>query len=356
MPDRVYHYAGVDLHKSNSYVSVVDQNGETVYEERLPNERLSLQKALSQFNTPIRVAVESTFNSYWFVETMCQVGINTVVIDPRKTKAIGIGMVKTDKIDAKTIAELNRLNSLSMTYVPKKDIQEIREITRQRVDLVSIRTQTKNRVINILHRNCIYKLPYRDMFGKGGRKWLKRESLDVFPYQRIMIKRYLQLISDLDKQIELLDQDVKRYAKDYYSVKLLKTMPGIADNTALSLIAEIGNVHRFPSSKALSKYAGLVPGVYSSNQTTVHGSITKQGSKYIRRALGFTVKHLIKDNEYLGDFYKRKSKQIGKKKAKTACMRKALTYIYQMMKNDIEYKDLDVTKRKVAKINPRRQA
>jgi transposase len=355
MTDKVYHFAGIDLHKSNSYITILDQDGNKVFQDKIQNDKLAIQRALLQSNIPTRAVVESTFNSYWLVDTLREVGINTIVIDPRKTKAIGISRIKTDKIDSRTIAELNRINFLSMVYIPSISERELRDITRQRIDLVEQRTILKNKIINILHRNCIYKLPYRDMFGKGGRKWLLGDNLEIADYQKNFIKRNLTIIDSFDEQINEFNQELKKYAQTYPSVALLKTMPGISDLSALSLLAEIGNIHRFPNSKTLSSYAGMSPSTYSSNTTTVHGSITKQGSSYIRRCLGFSVKHLIQKNAYLNHFYHRKVEAKGIKKAKTACMRKTLTYIYQMLKENKEYLDLIIAKRQVDS-NPRRQA
>lgn len=355
MTDRVYHFVGVDLHKKTSYITVLDESGKEIFKDNLPNRKNVIQDALLKLNNPdnTRVAVEATFNSNWLVDILNEINIKTVVINPKKTKAISSGMIKTDKVDSWTIAELNRLNSLATTYVPTDYEREIRDLTRLRLDMVNTRTRSKLKIINFLHRNCIYKLPYRDMFCKSGIEWLTKK-VQIPDYQKELIKHLLTNISDLDKQIDLLEKKIRKYTKESHSVKLLKTVPGISDILGLTLVAEIGNIQRFYSSKALSKFAGLIPRENSSGDIRRQGEITKEGSSYIRRALGFIVPHMVKKNPKLKEFYEKKVKHKPKKKVKVACMRKILSYIYFMLKEGKKYTELDVVRLAVPG-NPRRQ-
>lgn len=341
-------FTGVDLHKTNSFITTVDQDGKVVFQKKLANDKLVIQNALLQSNTPKRVAVESTFNSYWLVDALEEIGIKTVVIDPRKTKAIGMGRVKTDKIDSATIAELNRLDSLWITYIPNRKERDLRDITRSRLDMVRDQTRIKNRVINIYHKNCVYRFPLSDMFTPKGKKWLL--SYEEIPEtQRVIVSHLLKILESLDEQIKSLEVEIKTQVKMCPVSKVLKTMPGIGDIMALTLVAEIGNIHRFHSSGALTKYAGIVPSTHSSGGVTNHGPTLKEGNKYIVHCLGFVAQHMIQKNEKLREFYLKKVNQKGNKKvAKTACMRKILTYIYFMIKENKKYTQLAIAKSKTS--------
>jgi len=349
MTDKLYQYfAGIDLHKTNSFITTIDQDGKVVFQKKIPNDKLAIQNALLQSNTPKRVAVESTFNSYWLVDALEEVDIRTVVIDPRKTKAIGLGKVKTDKIDSAVIAELNRLDSLWTTYIPNHRERDLRDLTRSRLDMVRDQTRIKNRVINIYHKNCVYKFPLSDMFTSRGKQWLLSCS-EVSKSQRQIVSYLLNILETIEEQVQSLETIIKEQVKLCPTSKLLKTMPGIGDIMALTLVAEIGNIHRFSSSAALAKYAGIVPSTYSSGGITNHGPTLKEGNKYIVHCLGFVVHHMTRKNEKLRDFYLKKSKQKGNKKiAKTACMRKVLTYIYHMIKENIKYEQLAIAKSKTS--------
>lgn len=116
---------------------------------------------------------------------------------------------------------------------------------------------------------------------------------------------------------------------------------------SLTLIAEIGNIERFKSSAHLCSYAGIVPSTYSSGGKTTHGNVTKTGARLIRYALGEAIIHTTKSNEFLKKFYEQKSKEKCTSKAKVACMKKLLSYVYIMLKHNISFDKLEINKASV---------
>ena len=338
-----YLFAGIDLHKKYSFITLKDQSGQNVFQDKVVNDKLALQNTFSQFNNPTRAAVEATFNSLWLVDSLKEIGINTLVINPKKTKAIAHAKIKTDKIDSETIADLNLRNYLSISYVPSMEERELRDITRHRLDLVHLRTSLKNRVINILHRNCIFEFPYSDMFSKKAQKWILSLS-DLSSIEISSIKRLLRIINLFSEEITSLEEIIKQKADSNPAVKLLTTIPGMAHITGLTIICEIGNIHRFHSAKALCSFAGLVPSTYSSGGKTKHGKITKEGNKYVRYALSHVIKHLKDKNKKINEFYNRIKSRKCIKVARTACMRKTLIYIYYMLKDHKKFSELPVSK------------
>lgn len=337
------HHAGIDLHKKYSYITVVDDDNQIILQDKFKNDKMVLQNALLQLNNPIRAVVEATFNSYWLVNVLKDVNINSVVTHPTKLKAIASSKIKTDKIDSTILAKLLRHNMLPLSYIPSKQEQILKDIVRLRLDLVNQRSRLKTKLKFILLRNCIFELPYRDTFCQRGQKWLL--SLDLLRHEKESIQNLLNLINEFSVQIGKFDKDIKNQVDKNYHAKLLMTVPGIGPIVALTLVAEIGNVHRFKSSGALCSYAGMIPSTYSSGGKTTHGGTTKQGSKFIRYALSEAVLHTIRKNEHLKEFYDRKSKEKGESKAKVACMKKLLTYVYNILKYDLKYEQLAIASR-----------
>ncbi len=124
-------------------------------------------------------------------------------------------------------------------------------------------------------------------------------------------------------------------AKDDEDARLLITIPGIDYYSALLIKSKIGDVNRFPSAKQLCSYSGLVPSTYSSGNTTFHGHITKQGSRWLRWILAEAIGHCVKKPGHLKEFYWKLARRKGEKIAKVAIERKLLEWIYHMLKENI---------------------
>lgn len=338
----IQYYAGIDLHKKYSYITVLDNEENIIIQDKFHNDKYTLQKALLQLNTPIRAAVESTFNSNWLVNTLEQVGINTLVIHPTKFKAIADSKVKTDKIDSYKIASNLKLNKLPLSYVSTPSELKSKDIVRIRFDLVSQRSRLKTKLKFVLLRNCINEFPYTDIAGQKSQKWL--QTLKLESHEKEMINSYLNLINNLNEEIKQYNITINELSDMNTKAKLLTSIPGIGKLLGLTLVSEIGNIERFPSSKHLRSYSGLSPSTYSSGGKTTHGGITKQGSKLIRYSLSEAINHTIKKNKHLKEFYEVKTKEKGKSKAKVACMAKLLNYVYIMLKHNISYDQLNVAR------------
>lgn len=339
-------YAGIDIHKKYSYITVLDKDNNLVMERKVPNDKIAIQNTLLQLKDPnsTRAAVEATFNALWLVDTLKDVSIKTVIVSPHKMKAISYAKIKTDKIDARIIAQMNKYDLLPQSYIPTNLEKQCREIVRFRYFLVKQRSVLKRKVKNILLSNCIYQYPVRDVFCQKGQKWLLTLGDRLKLHELEQIKSFLDLINTYTLQIDQKEVEIREIGKNIPQVKLLKTIPGIGDIFATSLVSEIGNIHRFKHAKNLTAYAGLNPSVYSSGTKTAYGPITKKGNSHIRYALGEAVTYTLKDNEKLKNFYDQIAERRNRQKARTACMRKLLTYIYIMLKHNLTFQELDVNK------------
>ena len=138
-------------------------------------------------------------------------------------------------------------------------------------------------------------------------------------------------------QIRGVSEKIRSLAREKEDAMLLTTIPGVGYYNALLLVAEIGDVNRFPDSERLCSYARLVPSVSRSGSKTVYGPITKEGSKWIRWALVQSVHAHIRQDTGLSRFYHRLARKKGKQIATVANARKMLKVVYWMLKNREEF-------------------
>lgn len=331
-------YVGLDLHKSFSVVTVMDSQGkEVVKQKKLANDA-ELVKFLHEFDQPVAVAMEATCSWYWLYDLLEEEDIAVKLSHPLKTKAIASARVKNDKIDSRILAHLLRAELLPLSYVPSKPIRMQRELLRYRASLVKAQTGIKNRIHAILAKNNITH-NFSDLFGKQGKDFLK--SLSLGEIYRMALNGYLSILDELEEQIKAVNKRIVVSAKDDEEAGLLMTIPGVGYYNALLIKSEIGDIDRFPSAKQLCAYAGLIPSTYSSGNTTFHGHITKQGSRWLRWIAAEAVGHCISNSGHLHGFYRRLERRKGQKIAKVAAGRKLLEWIYHMLKEGRTFQNME---------------
>jgi len=195
-------------------------------------------------------------------------------VHPQRVKAIAAAKLKNDRIDSATLAHLLRCDLLPEAWMADEVTRELRQQVRMRATLVRQRTRLKNQVHAILHPQGL-RYEGSDLFGRGGRAWLKQVSLPVAGGSAIQV--YLKLIDAFSAQIQEQEQQLrKRWEKDA-RVTWLRTIPGIGWYSAILLIAEIGDLQRFADKRALTNYAGLGPWLRESADKRRTGSITRVG-------------------------------------------------------------------------------
>jgi transposase len=241
-------------------------------------------------------------------DTLERLGCRVELAHPLKVRAIASARIKTDRIDANILCDLRRANLLPTSYVPPPPIRDLRELLRHRMRLVHDRTQIKNRLTTLLTKANL-QAPGTDPFGVKGRQYLAAIPLPpMLDWQR---KDGLAQLDFLNSQIHRIDRQIRVIAKDHPQVPCLTAIPGIGIFSALLILAEIGEITRFPSAKQLVSYAGLAPGVYQSAGTRHGRGITRQGSRYLRWILGQNAQHAIRRPGPLRQAYLRLSKGKG---------------------------------------------
>ena len=347
--ERVYHI-GVDLHKRNSQVGVVNNNGEVVDMRKLVNDKNLLSDYFHLFPEGTPVVIEATTGWEWICDLLEEKGLEVKLANPYKVKLIAESTIKTDKVDAITLAQLERTNFLPLSYLAPKVVREYRELLRHRFVLVKIRSSLKNRIHSILTKRGIMVEKCTDLFGKKGREFLN--SLELPPIYMEEIKTYLDIINKLDTYIKKKDEQIKKIVKEENAqAKLLTSIPGISYLSGLLLVAEIGDINRFSSSKKLCSYAGLSPTTSQSGEKVYHGHLKKDSNKYIRWVLIEAIEHVIKKDAVLKYKYEKICREKGINKARVAIAQKICISVYWMLKKNEPYK-IRKWKKNVFRVSP----
>lgn len=361
---------GMDVHVRNSYLHVTDDAGNVMRRGRCKNTMLDLAEFLgpiereaAQRGEPVRTVLECTTNSRAIQRMLMEYGraagidLTAEVLHARKIRIIAESVCKCDRLDAKVLGELARSNlKLPVCYMPDDEEFALREHLRARSDLVRMRTMLKNRVHAVLHRRGILA-PTADMFTKGGRAFLAQ--LDLDEAGRTILDRYLETMDQIHRAIDESTASLKelmrrpRWAKP---AALLQTMPGIGLITALTILAELGNLKRFRSRAAVANYAGLVPVVRDSNQKHYSGGISHRGSNHLRAVLGEAAWMAVPRVPVYRHLFERVEQKKNKATAIVAVARRMLEDAFTLLKRDEAFRYVAVpvadTPQQVGKVTP----
>ena len=296
-----------------------------------------MQQSLEQVPADTRIAVEATGNWRWLYELIEARQPDLVLAHPLKTKAIASARMKTEKIDATTLAHLLRADLVPAAYIPPRAVRDTREILRSRASLVRLRTQVKNKIAAILSKNGLVT-PTKTACGVTSRQVLA--TVAVRPCYRLALEGSLRQLGHLTAEIDQVAQTIETQAQADPQAQLLCTMPGIGAYSALLILSEIGDVHRFPDSRHLCSSAGLVPSVHASGGTTRLGRLTKQGSSWLRWMLIERSVHAINGAPQFRRLYYRVAKKHGANTGRVAGARAMLKTIYAMLKHQEAFRPL----------------
>jgi transposase len=267
-------YLGIDLHLKNTYVVLLDQEGNSIDERRIRSADL-VEYVEKRVPRQTYAVLEATRNWPYFYDELDRRLARVELAHPKELKAISTAAVKTDRIDAKVLAQLARMNYLPIAYAAPQAVRDLRQYTRHREELVQLRTKAINRVHAILAQNQL-TFPKSDLFGKQGREALNGYLHQVRPAAREVIQNHLALVDHLDELVNKTVQELQdALTADQKRIqRLLKTIPGIGPIHAATILAEVGDIQRFGRAKSLCNWAGLTPRIRNSDNVVRHGRIS----------------------------------------------------------------------------------
>ena len=274
---------GIDIHRTFGEV-VMWENGRLRWLGRVDMTRTALEGLGGKLQRTDEVVVEPTGNAMAVSRVLSPFVARVVIANPLQVKAIAHARVKTDNVDAGTLASLLAAGYLPEIWTPDAETERKRRLTARRYQIVRHRTRIKNEVHAILHAHLIPKCPHADLFNRPGREWLVRQGLPED--EREAIDRHLRELDRLGEDLAVLDREIAAGALDDNAVKRLMTITGVNLTVATGVMAAIGDIRRFDDPGKLVSYFGLNPRVRQSGlSATYHGRISKVGRSHARAML-----------------------------------------------------------------------
>jgi len=331
-------YIGMDLHKSTSTLCAKTKEGKVVKEQKIlttPDEVSVFIKSLGKHS--LSLVLEPVSQWHFYADFIESHGVEVHLAHATKVRAIASAKIKTDTIDARILADLLRANLIPEAYRSPLKVRSWKELARLRSSLVHDRTQMKNRVHAVLFKNAL-EAPF-SLWSNKGRTWLS--DITVPSHYARSITVYCTLIDDFTQEIHELETQIHTLVEDLPQLKLLCTIPGVGYITALTILAEIGDISRFPSAKKLQSYAGLVPSTYASGGVTRHGRLTKQGSKYLRFAMIEVAHAQVRCRNVIGlnGYFQRIRLRKNTQTAAVATARKLLAVIWRVLTDNRPFEE-----------------
>lgn len=337
------HYLGIDQHKRHLTICLRNEQGDIELRRQVSTAWYDIDQFVQ--NLQDRTAVDGGYVAVlevcgfneWLIERLRRAGCRRVYLiqAPERIRQ------KTDRRDAARLSELlwlnrnriatgQRLVRVSEVYQPSVEEQHDRTLTHMRHRLGRTLTRTKNGIKKILRRgNREQDCPTKGLFTQTGMKWVR--SLELPAMDRCELDQRLQEYDLYTRQIKEVDDMIDQRARLHPQVQLVRTMPKVGRYTALTLLAHIGPIERFPSARALANFFGVTPGCRNSGGVDRPGGITKAGHPLVRFLLGQMVIHALRGDAHLRVWYRQIKRRRGSKIARVAVMRRLCTSLWHML-------------------------
>ncbi len=326
------HYAGIDVSLEQSSVCVVDATGRIVREAKVASEPEDLIAWLRELGLDLtRVGLEAGPLSQWLYAAMRADGLAVELLETRHVRSAFKAMpVKTDRKDARGIAQLMRLGWFRPVHCKSLPAQEMRVLLTARKLLQSKHHDVEMSVRGVL-RGFGLKVGPTSRRSFAGRV---RELVSGHPTLTVVAEALLAARDALGVQLRALEGRLRSLAREDARIRLLMTAPGVGVIVALSFAAAVDDPARFRSSKAVGAHFGLTPKKYQSGETDVTGRISKCGDAGVRTML-YEAAHVILTRPVRGSALKRWAARLaaraGMRKAKVALARKLAVVLHRML-------------------------
>src|SRR6266481_2795970 len=327
---------GCDFHPSWQQIAWIDSETGETGEQKLVHASGDVQKFYGQLAAPALIGMEATGNSQWFIELVEDMGHEIWIGDAAQIRASYVRKQKTDKRDAAHILKLLVEGRFPRLWTPDREQRDLQQLVLHRHKLVMIRSRVKNELQHLsLNKGMQRK---RRLWSEAGMQLLR--ELPLKPWASCRREDLLGLLATLDEQIGKLDGAVARAAEENPQSKLLLTQPGVGPNTALAFVLTIGDVRRFPRSKQVASYLGLIPREESSGGRQKLGAISKQGNRLLRSLLVEAAQIAVRYDPGVRKQYVHRCHQKPKGVAKVAAARKLAVRLYWMLRTGKPYPEI----------------
>jgi len=284
-------YVGLDTHKETIAVAVADALGgkPRYYGEiaNTPEEIRKLVRKLCPDGEVLSFCYEAGPCGYELYRQISQLGHHCSVVAPSLIPTKPGERVKTDRRDSEKLSRLDRAGELTPVWVPDQEQEAMRDLTRAREDMKSLERITKQRLNAFLLRYGRLYESGKSRWTQAHFRWLEGVKFDV-PVQQIVFQEYVDAVKQAEARVAGLEKEMEKALESWVLapvVEALMALRGVKLISAMTLLAELGDITRFDSPRQLMSYLGLVPSEASSGQTRRQGGITKTGNGHVRRVL-----------------------------------------------------------------------
>jgi transposase len=328
----MHHYAGIDVSLEDSSICIVDGAGKIVGEAKAPSEPEALIAWFQKLGLTVeRIGLEAGPLSQWLYAALREAGLAVELLETRHVRdAFKAMSVKTDRNDARGIAQLMRLGWFRPVHCKSMEAQEARAVLTARKLLQSKLRDIENSLRGVLRgfglkvgktTACTFAARINELVAHAG----------LMSVARALLAAHVVLL----REFKRLDKQVQQLAKSHPQARLLMTTPAVGPIVALTYTFAIDDPKRFSSSKATGAHFGLTPKKYQSGQTDYSGRITKVGDASVREAL-YQAAHImltkpVKNCTELKGWATRIAKRAGPRKAKVALARKLAVILHRML-------------------------
>ena len=328
---QVSRYVALDVHRNYLVVGAVDSQQHIVLSPCRFGFESFAAWAPTHLSEADAVVLEASANAWVLYDQLKPLVGQVTVAHPLAVKLISAARVKTDARDTIKLARLLAANLIPAVWVPPLPVRELRALVTHRTCLVQQRIQVRNRLQGVLQRHNL-DAPEGNAFARGTRDWWC--SLALSMAEQLRVRQDLALLDALDLLIAEVEQHLGRLSMTppwEQQVPFLLQLPGLGMVCAMTILAAVGDISRFPTSKQLVGYAGLGTRIHASGQVQSSGGITKEGRSELRIAMVEAAWVAVEHHPHWKGEFERLSVRIGKPKAIVAIARKLLVAVWHVL-------------------------
>jgi transposase len=328
-------YVGLDVHQGFCEVAI-REGADTRSVGRVATDRGALELFAGSLCCSDEVVMEATGPAMEIARIIGPHVARVVVANAQEVRAISHARVKSDRFDARTLADLLAAGMLEPVWVPDAETSALRRRVARRAALVRQRTRAKNEIHATLARCLLGRCPVSDLFGKTGRAWLGQQELGSEEAETVA--GCLRQIDFLDAEVAAIDHKLSEWVAASEDAKRLMSIPGVGAGVAVTLMAAIGDISRFPSPRKLVAYLGLDPKVrQSGDEPARRGPISKRGNAQARSVLVEAAWTALRQPGPLRAFGERLRARKGAQVAAVAVARKLACLCWQLLTKREDY-------------------
>jgi len=308
-------YSGIDLHKHSLVIHTVAEDGTTVREAEMATARPALTSYFATLPGPHRAVVECLGSWYWVRDLVVPQGIDLRLGHAKYLKAISYAKVKTDRVDARTLAQLLRVGLVPEAHMISAELREVRDLLRARLKLVTRATRARQAISGLF----------------------TQYNVRVASELPALVQLQVRLLEDeyalLAGQVKRCEQELRPRLLPRADVQRLVWIPGIGAVIAYTLVLEIDDVHRFPTARHFHSYCRLVPGADNSAGKTRHKR-SRDGNRYLKLAFHHAAVRAIQYVPEIKQEYQRWRRRKGKGIARALVAKELATIVYAVLKKE----------------------